>query len=74
MNIEETVYIVDAERWNVFVKTVPSFQTFQDSMYYLHACNQTQTTFLVAAGIDNNIAIVNNVSAFLVCLCSESEC
>lgn len=67
MNINETVYIVDVVRWNEFVTTCtyPTIQTFHNSAYYLHDCLETDQTFLVELGKDNNIAIVHNKQGFL---------
>ena len=60
-----TVYIVDVGRWVKFTAQVPSAQTFHNSEYYLHECNETGQTFLVELGIDHNIAIVHNPTGFL---------
>ncbi len=64
--LPNAVSIVDDDRWREFKTTVPSFQSLQDSCYYLHECPDTGQSFLVEVGVDNNIAVVHDVPAFLM--------
>lgn len=59
------IFVIDADRYKVFLACVPTVQTFDDSPYYLHQCQETRETFLVCYARDDSIARIDNVPAFL---------
>lgn len=65
---DDFVRVIDVGRWQEFKSTVPALNTFEDSIYYLYQCLETERMYLVAVGGDYNIAEVLDPHAFTLAL------